>query len=95
MSNVKNALKPLKSAISVKNTNKLSEAQIKQVVDAGIQKSTASNGTPMNKLHGAAHATATLSNIGGGSVATGGGGMKQGVKLLGILYGMNINKNSK
>ena len=51
----------------------------KQIVD-GLNKTTASTGTPMDKLHGGAKRMAQMSNIGGGSKATGGGGVDEGMK---------------
>ena len=51
----------------------------KQIVD-GLNRTTASTGTPMDKLHGGAKRMAQMSNIGGGSKATGGGGVDEGMK---------------
>ena len=42
----------------------------KQIVD-GLNKTTASTGTPMDKLHGGAKRMAQMSNIGGGGVDEG------------------------
>ena len=53
----------------------------KQIVD-GLNKLTASTGTPMDKLHGGAKRMAQMSNIGGGSKATGGGGVDEGMKAM-------------
>ena len=53
----------------------------KQIVD-GLNKTTASTGTPMDKLHGGAKRMAQMSNIGGGSKATGGGGVDEGMKAM-------------
>ena len=53
----------------------------KQIVD-GINNPTASTGTPMDKLHGGAKRMAQMSNIGGGSKATGGGGVDEGMKAM-------------
>lgn len=50
----------------------------KQIVD-GLNRTTASTGTPMDKLHGGAKRMAQMSNIGGGSKATGGGGVDEGM----------------
>ena len=41
-----------------------------------------STGTPMDKLHGGAKRMAQMSNIGGGSKATGGGGVYEGMKAM-------------
>lgn len=53
----------------------------KQIVD-GLSKTTASTGTSMDKLHGGAKKMAQISNIGGGSKATGGGGVDEGMKAM-------------
>ena len=53
----------------------------KQIVD-GLNRTTASTGTPMDKLHGGAKRMAQMSNIGGGSKATGGGGVDEGMKAM-------------
>ena len=52
-----------------------------QIID-GLNKPTASTGTPMEKLHGGARKMAQMSNIGGGSKATGGDGVDEGMKAL-------------
>ena len=54
----------------------------KEKIKKGIEKPTASTGTPVNELYGAAKTTATLSNIGGGSKETGGGGMEKGLGII-------------
>ena len=48
----------------------------------GLNKTTASTGTPMDKLHGGAKRMAQMSNIGGGSKATGGGGVDEGMRAM-------------
>ena len=53
----------------------------KQIVD-GLNKTTASTGTPMDKLHVGAKRMAQMSNIGGASKATGGGGVDEGMKAM-------------
>ena len=53
----------------------------KQIVD-GLNKTTASTGTSMDKLHGGAKRMAQMSNIGGGSKATGGDGIDEGMKAM-------------
>ena len=53
----------------------------KQIVD-GLNKPTASTGTPMYKLHGGAKRIAQMSNRGGGSKSTGGGGVDEGMKAM-------------
>lgn len=51
-------------------------------IQDGLAKETASTGTPMKKLSGGAKFTAQLSNIGGGSKATGGGGIAEGFNQI-------------
>lgn len=51
-------------------------------IQAGLDKKTASTGTPINELNGAAKFTSRLSNIGGGSKEIGGGGMEEGFKTI-------------
>lgn len=51
-------------------------------IEKGIAKKTASTGTPISSLKGGAKITAMLSNIGGGSKATGGSGMKGGMEKI-------------
>lgn len=53
----------------------------KQIVD-GLNKPTASTGKPIDELHGAAKRIAQMSNIGGGSKATGGGGLDKGLDTV-------------
>lgn len=53
----------------------------KQIMD-GLNRTTASTGIPMEKLHGGAKRMAQMSNIGGGSKATGGGGVDEGMKVI-------------
>ena len=62
-------------AVSV---SKKTDAKIKK----GLEKPTASTGTLISKLHGGPKFMAQLSNIGGGSVATGGGGIKEGFNTI-------------
>lgn len=57
-----------------------------QIISAQIRQGRlnpfASTGYPMSRLYGAAKFNATLSNIGGGSTQTGGGGMRKGLEYL-------------
>lgn len=53
----------------------------KQIID-GINKTTSGTGIPIKKLHGGAKRMAQMSNIGGGSKATGGGGVDEGIKAI-------------
>lgn len=57
------------------------EVREKQIQD-GLNKTTASTGTPMERLYGGARKMAQMSNIGGGSKATGGGGVDEGMKAM-------------
>ncbi len=73
-----NDLVPTNIALANKIALDTSARKIKE----GLSRETASTGTPIEDLHGAAKFTAQLSNIGGGSVATGGGGIKDGFNTV-------------
>lgn len=78
----KNTQVVLKSNTSLERaTDSILSQRGKQIVD-GLNKPTASTGTPMDKLHGGAKRMAQMSNIGGGSKATGGGGVDEGMKAM-------------
>lgn len=62
--------------------NEIYEQTGKQIQE-GLNKETASTGTPMKELRGGAKYMAQMSNIGGGSKATGGGGFKEGFNIIG------------
>ena len=49
-----------------------------KLIKDGLAKPTASTGTPIEQLHGGAKFMAQLSNIGGGSLESGGGGIRAG-----------------
>lgn len=51
-------------------------------IQEGLEKDTASTGTPMEALKGGVKLMASLSNIGGGSVETGGGGVHDGFNTI-------------
>ncbi len=51
-------------------------------IQKGLEKPTASTGTPIEKINGGAKFMAQLSNIGGGSVETGGNGIKGGFNTV-------------
>lgn len=70
-----------KSNVSLERVADILNQREKQIVD-GLNKTTASTGTPMDKLHGGAKRVAQMSNIGGGSKATGGGGVDEGMKAM-------------
>lgn len=73
----------------IQNTISTIEKTDQQIVD-GLSNPTASTGTPMTDLNGGAKFMAQLSNIGGGSVAVGGGGIKAGFETIAT----NINAKS-
>lgn len=81
--------KPQKNTRISSNSNipveKTADSIIKQrgnQIKNGLNKTTASTGTPMEQLHGGAKRMAQLSNIGGGSKATGGGGIDEGMNAM-------------
>lgn len=51
-------------------------------IQEGLTKTTASTGTPVEDLHGGALFMAQMSNVGGGSIDTGGGGIKSGFETI-------------
>lgn len=53
-------------------------AETNEKIKRGFEKATASTGTPIASLKGGAKYMAQLSNVGGGSVEIGGGGIKEG-----------------
>ena len=53
-----------------------------QRIKEGLEKQFASTGTPMEDLSGGAKFMAQVSNIGGGSLDVGGGGIKEGFGIL-------------
>ena len=53
----------------------------KQIAE-GLNRPTASTGKPIDELHGAAKRIAQMSNICGGSNATGGGGLDKGLDTV-------------
>ena len=82
---------------SIKKNNELPEVEdaikkaLKQVrdeaakkIEDGLSKPTASTGTPIDDLHGLPKIIAQKSNIGGGSLATGGGGYQEGDRIIKI-----------
>ena len=65
------------------------ESTARQIVDKtdneiqkGLTNPNASTGTPIDDLHGGAKFMAQLSNIGGGSIDTGGDGIKKGFDTI-------------
>ena len=73
-----NALVPTNPNLKNKNTLETSQRKIAE----GLSRKTASTGTPIDDLHGGAKFMAQLSNIGGGSKETGGGGIKDGFNTI-------------
>lgn len=65
-----------------KVTNQIALEASQRKIAEGLSKETASTGTPIEKLHGGAKFMAQLSNIGGGSKETGGGGIKAGFNTI-------------
>lgn len=51
-------------------------------IQEGLAKKTAGTGKPIKELKGAAKRSAQMANIGGGSKATGGGGMDKGFDII-------------
>lgn len=56
--------------------------QTQKVIEAGMAKPYASTGTPIAELNGMARTLAIKANVGGGSVATGGQGVRGCDELL-------------
>ena len=73
---------PSKSNVSLEKAVDSICSQRRKQITNGLSKTIASTGTPMKKLHGAAKKVAQMSNIGGGSKATGGGGVDEGMKAI-------------
>lgn len=57
-------------------------SSVRSSIDAGLSNPSASTGTPISSLSGGARMNALLSNMGGGSKASGGGGMEAGMRML-------------
>ena len=72
------ALVPTNSNLEAMNILEASQRKIAE----GLSKETASTGTPIENLHGGAKFMAQLSNIGGGSKETGGGGIQDGFNTI-------------
>lgn len=83
----------MKKLISTNKSNPISNlpevSSIEELVEytdrkiqKGLDEPTASTGTPMTNLSGGAKFMAQLSNIGGGSKATGGGGIRDGFNTI-------------
>jgi len=78
----KNNILPIVSFVSDVFNAKNEIENTEKKIQKGISKPTASTGTPIDKLNGAAKFMAVLSNIGGGSVNSGGGGVKEGFNTI-------------
>lgn len=78
-----NALVPTNNIVANSTlANKITLDTSARKIKEGLSRETASTGTPIEDLHGAAKFMAQLSNIGGGSVETGGGGIKDGFNTV-------------
>lgn len=77
---VENDSKANLSAKIANSKKKIAETDSK--IAEGLVKSTASTGTLMSDLKGDAKFMAQLANIGGGSLATGGGGIRDGFNTI-------------
>lgn len=79
---------PQKDVLSTKSFNKVASSakdvakNTDKKIEAGLKKPNASTGTPIKDLNGGAKFMAQLSNIGGGSKSTGGGGIKDGLNAI-------------
>lgn len=69
------------STLTIETLKKM-EKQTSEKIQKGLKKSTASTGKSMNDLKGGAKFMAQLSNIGGGSKATGGKGIADGFNTI-------------
>lgn len=76
--NKRNALASANTNLGAKSTLETSQRKIAE----GLSRKNASTGTPIENLHGGAKFMAQLSNIGGGSKETGGGGIKNGFNTI-------------
>ncbi len=70
----------LKTTDSLREVANDVAARTNSAIETGINNLKASNGTPMDNLHGAAKTTATLKNIGKESAAN--GGMNEGMNTI-------------
>ncbi len=79
---------PQKDALSKKSLNKIASSakdvakNTDKKIESGLKQPNASTGTPIKDLNGGAKFMAQLSNIGGGSKSTGGGGIKDGFNTI-------------
>ena len=69
------------STLNIETLKKI-EKQTSEKIQKGLKKPTASTGKSMNDLKGGAKFMAQLSNIGGGSKATGGKGIADGFNTI-------------
>lgn len=85
-----NALVPTNNSYANSTlANKIALDTSSRKIREGLARETASTGTPIEDLHGAARFMAQLSNIGGGSVETGGGGIKDGFNTVAQYFDAN------
>lgn len=76
--NKHNELIPAGRKLNNKNTLEIFQRKIVE----GLSRKTASTGKPIDEIYGGAKFMAQLSNIGGGSKETGGGGIKVGLNTI-------------
>ena len=74
----KNGLEISNQRVSAQDIFNQTSAKIQQ----GLENPLASTGTPIEKLHGGAKFMAQLSNIGGGAISQGGGGIRDGFNTI-------------
>lgn len=74
----------------IKSALKQVNDEAARMIEDGLSIPTASTGTPIDELHGLPKVIAQTSNIGGGSIATGGGGFKAGDKIKQIYESSKV-----
>ena len=81
---MKNEIRETENAIASKEYYKLEKELVntERKIQKGLAKETASTGTPIRDLSGAAKTVAQISNVGGGSKEVGGGGIEDGLKTM-------------
>lgn len=65
-----------------------------ELIKKGLECPTASTGTPIKDLNGGARFMAQISNIGGGSVETGGGDIKDGFNTIAANIAATVELNN-
>lgn len=77
----------------MKSAQEIINATNSKIIE-GLSRPTASSGTPIEDLSGGARFMAQLSNIGGGSLATGGGGIRDGFNTIAANIGAKGYNNA-